>query len=149
MALEIDGKLTKILPEQTGQGAKGPWVRQAFILETKEQYPRQMCFDAWNDKADALKKLALGEDLKVRFNIESREFNEKWYTSLTVWQIDKIGIVPLTGPNAVNRNTTTTTTQPQERTTQQTSRHVENNKVEDEKINEVEEVITPEDDLPF
>ena len=51
MALEIVGKLVKILPEVSGQSAKGPWSKQEFILETLEaSYPKKVCLTAWGDK---------------------------------------------------------------------------------------------------
>jgi len=90
MALEIEGELTKINQAQTGQGQKSEWIKQSFVIETKEQYSKQICFTAWNDKAEALKNVKIGMDLKVHFNAESREYNEKWYTDLVVWKIDII-----------------------------------------------------------
>jgi len=142
MALEIDGKLIKILPEQTGQSAKGPWVKQYFVIETKEQYAKQICFMAWNDKADLLKKLSIGEDLKIHFGAESREFNEKWYTDLTVWKIDKVGIVPVTGATS-SRTTNTTNTTPSN-TTQKTETKIEG----EEQTSDFPDN-NQEDDLPF
>jgi len=93
MALEIEGKLTKVNQAQTGQGQNGEWIKQSFVIETKEQYPKQICFTAWNDKAKALKNLKIGMDLKVHFNVESREYNEKWYTDLMAWKIDIIASI--------------------------------------------------------
>jgi hypothetical protein len=57
MALEIEGKLIKILPEVSGQGQFGPWVKQEFVIQTNEQYPKKACFSAWGDKADAIKRM--------------------------------------------------------------------------------------------
>lgn len=87
MSLEITGKLVKLLPEQSGQGRNGRWVKQEFVVETQEQYPKKVCFSAWNDKIDALKSLTPGELLTVSFNAESREYNERWYTDLRAWKI--------------------------------------------------------------
>jgi hypothetical protein len=89
MALEISGKLLQILPEQSGTGKNGAWIKQDFIIETQEQYPRKVCFSAWGDKASALKSLKPGTVLNVAFNAESREFNGKWYTDLRAWKIDQ------------------------------------------------------------
>lgn len=91
MSLEISGKLIKILPEQTGSGKNGTWVKQEFVIETAEQYPKKICCAAWGDKAAQVKTLALGDLLKVSFNVESREYNERWYTELRAWKIDGQG----------------------------------------------------------
>ena len=88
MALEISGKIIKILPEQTGSGKNGVWKKQDFILETMEQFPKKICIAAWGDKVDQIQSLNVGEEVKVAFNVESREYNERWYTDLKAWKID-------------------------------------------------------------
>jgi hypothetical protein len=91
MNLEITGKLVSFLPEQTGQGKNGPWVKQEAILETEEQYPKRICVACWGDKASAVKAFSLGEKLKIGINIESREFNGRWYTDVKAWRIERAG----------------------------------------------------------
>ena len=87
MSLEIKGKLIKKLPEQTGEGKFGKWIKQDFVIETQDQYPKKVCFSTWGDKTDMLKKFSEGDIILVSFNPESREFNEKWYTDLRAWKI--------------------------------------------------------------
>ena len=91
MALEFEGSLVKVLPELTGQGKNGQWVKQDFILETEDQYPQKACFTAWGDKSADLKTFSLGEKLKIQFSVESREYNERWYTDLRAIRIDAMG----------------------------------------------------------
>jgi hypothetical protein len=88
MALEISGKVIQILSEQSGTGKNGQWSRQDFIIETEEQYPRKVCFSAWGEKVSLIKALKAGTSVKVSFNVESREFNGKWYTDLRLWKIE-------------------------------------------------------------
>ncbi len=88
MAHELTGKVFQVLPEQTGTGRNGQWSRQDFIVETQEQYPKKVCFSAWGDKVSLLKTFKAEDIVKVSFNIESREFNGRWYTDLRVWKID-------------------------------------------------------------
>ena len=89
MSLEISGKVVKILQEQSGEGKNGRWVKQEFIIETEDQFPKKVCFSSWGDKTDQLKQLAVGDAVSVSFNIESREYNERWYTDLRAWKIVK------------------------------------------------------------
>jgi hypothetical protein len=91
MALEISGKIVKLLSEQAGAGKNGPWKKQEFILETVEQYPKKVCISAWGDKVDVLQGYAIGDEVKVSFNIESREYNERWYTDVRVWKLEGAG----------------------------------------------------------
>ena len=72
MNLEIESKIISILPEQTGEGKFGKWVKQEFIIETNDQYPKKVCFSVWGDKTDALKHVKEGENITVSFNPESR-----------------------------------------------------------------------------
>lgn len=91
MSIEITGKLIKKLAEQTGEGKFGKWIKQEFVIETTDQYPKKVCFAAWGDKTDALKQINDGETITVSFNPESREYNERWYTDLKAWKISKAG----------------------------------------------------------
>jgi len=88
MASEIRGKLFTTLAPKSGTGANGQWVIQEFVIETMDQYPKKVCLEAWNDKAQMVKSLAPGTEVLVSFNPESREYNGRWYTSLKVWKID-------------------------------------------------------------
>jgi hypothetical protein len=86
--MEITGKIINILPEETGQGKNGPWKKQNFILETQEQFPKKVCIMNWGDKVD-LKSNGINTVVTVSINIESREFNGKWYTDVKVWRMIK------------------------------------------------------------
>jgi hypothetical protein len=88
MALELSGKVIQILSEQSGTGKNGQWSKQDFIIETEEQYPRKVCFSAWGEKVAMIKSLKTGALVKVSFNVDSREFNGKWYTDLRLWKIE-------------------------------------------------------------
>lgn len=90
MSAEIEGKLIKTLPLQTGDGKFGKWVKQDFVIETLDQFPKKVCFSAWGDKSDDLKNLSEGDKIKISFNPESREFKERWYTDLKAWKISKL-----------------------------------------------------------
>ena len=45
--MEINGKIIEILPEKSGQSAKGEWRKQEYVLETVSSYPKKICFMAW------------------------------------------------------------------------------------------------------
>ncbi|WP_266365981.1 DUF3127 domain-containing protein [Tellurirhabdus rosea] len=88
MALELIGKLVKVLPEQTGQGKNGTWVKQNFVIETVDQFPKQVCLTVWGEKAADLKMYAPGDSIRVMFSLESREYNDRWYTDVKAWRIE-------------------------------------------------------------
>lgn len=91
MSNQISGKVIKILPEKRGQGKYGEWVKQDFVVETIDKYPKKVCFTTWGDKTDEVKQLFEGDEVTVSFNPESREFRERWYTDLKAWRIEKSG----------------------------------------------------------
>ena len=89
MALELVGKLIKVLPEVSGQSQKGPWSKQEFVIETLDaSYPKKVCLTAWGDKVGDLKQFADGDTLKATFSAESREYNDRWYTELRAFRIE-------------------------------------------------------------
>ena len=85
--MDISGKLLQLLPAQEGQGKNGPWKKQEFILETGDTYPKKVCIAVWGDKID-LKSLKPGDAIDVSFDVESREFNGKWYTDVKAWKVN-------------------------------------------------------------
>lgn len=88
MALELTGKIIKLMNPVNGEGKNGPWKKQEFVIEFNEgQYPRKVCLSAWGDKIEALNRYKEGDNITVGFNVESREYNERWYTDLRAWRI--------------------------------------------------------------
>lgn len=91
MALDLIGKVIKKLPVQSGTSARGDWSKQEFIIETQENFPRKICMNVWgSEKVEELSKFKDGENLKISVNIESREFNNRWYTDIRAWKIDRL-----------------------------------------------------------
>ncbi|MBP6793695.1 MAG: DUF3127 domain-containing protein [Saprospiraceae bacterium] len=84
--MQFTGKLVQVLPAQTGQGKNGEWRKQEIVLETEGQYPKKVCVSVWGDKMSHL-TLTPGEMLTVDFDIESREYNGKWYTDVKAWKV--------------------------------------------------------------
>ena len=92
MAIEIKCKLVGKLQVQNGSSARGAWCKQEFVVETIETYPRKICMNVWgDDKVAELSGYNVGETLTVSVNIESREFNGRWYTDVRAWKIEPAG----------------------------------------------------------
>lgn len=84
MSLEITGSFVSKQEQQKGTSAKGEWVKQDFIVEIQEgQYPRKICLTAFGDnKIRLFDGINIGEQIKVSIDINSREFNGRWYTDI-------------------------------------------------------------------
>ncbi len=91
MSLQVKGKIQQILQPESGVSRAGnEWKKQEFVIETEEQFPKKVCFTLFNDKNALLEKVTEGDDVEVSFNLESREFNGKWYHNINAWKIDKV-----------------------------------------------------------
>ncbi|MEQ8323303.1 MAG: DUF3127 domain-containing protein [Vicingaceae bacterium] len=86
--MEINGKVLQILPLATGTGKNGEWRKQEFILETPGQYPKKVCITLWGDRIDE-SNLQEGEEVKAMIDVESREYNGRWYTDVKAWKVEK------------------------------------------------------------
>ena len=88
--MQLTAKLIQLHPIQTGIGKNGEWKKQDIIVETDGQYPKKVCITIWGDKINE-SQLQIGNVLKIDFDIESREYNSKWYTDIKAWKIEVAG----------------------------------------------------------
>jgi len=97
--MEINGKIIDMLEEQKGNGRNGEWRKQSYILETLDQYPKKVCMDVWGDKIDTF-NIQKGEQITAKINVESREYNGKWYTDVKIWSVDRSSNTPSGNPDS-------------------------------------------------
>ncbi|MFT4093916.1 MAG: DUF3127 domain-containing protein [Niabella sp.] len=88
--MELTAKLIQLLPLQKGTGKNGEWRKQEIIVETSGQYPKKVCISIWGDKINE-KVLQVGNTLNISFDVESREYNGRWYTDVKAWKVDAAG----------------------------------------------------------
>lgn len=86
--MEIKGTIVQVLPPQSGISKVGnAWKKQEYILENNEgQFPRKICLTTFNQTADAI-QLTVGQRITASFDIESREYNGRWYTDIRAWRL--------------------------------------------------------------
>lgn len=91
MALELTGKIVQKLNKTEGVSKAGKnWSKQEFVIETQETYPKKVCLSVMNEKVSELEKFSPGTVLTASLNIESREYNGKWYTDVRAWRIQPV-----------------------------------------------------------
>ena len=61
-----------------------------FIGETIEQYPRKIAFEAFGDKRIENCQVNENEVYNVSFDVESREFNGRWFTKASAWKTELV-----------------------------------------------------------
>lgn len=91
--MNIRGKVVQILPLQQGTSKAGnPWQKQEFVLDQGGQYPRKVCISLFGDNVAKIPQV--GQDVMISVDIESREFNGRWYTEIKAWNIVQTGAQP-------------------------------------------------------
>ena len=97
--MEIKGKIVELLLEKSGESTNGTWRKQEYILETDSQYPKKVCFMAWGEKIDQF-AIKQGESLVVSVDLESREYNGRWYTDVKAWKVSRDGAQDFSQPSS-------------------------------------------------
>ncbi len=89
--MEFTGKIIAVLGVREGVSkANGnPWKVQEFVIENHDQYPKRMCFEVFG--ADKLQQfnIQVGEEMTVSFDIDARQWNDRWFNSIRVWNINR------------------------------------------------------------
>ena len=86
--MEINGLVYKILPVQSGTSARGEWQKREIIVEMPDDFNRKVCVTFFGDKAADAANLREGDKVSISINIESREYNGRWYTNVNAWRIN-------------------------------------------------------------
>jgi hypothetical protein len=86
------GTIKQILPAVTGTSNGKDWKKVDFVIETEPgQYPKTICMTVFGDKTSVLSYLSPGCDVDVSFSVESRQYQDKWFTNVTCISLTKVG----------------------------------------------------------
>lgn len=91
--MELTGTVIALLPEVSGQGKNGVWRKQEFVIEIPSQYPKKVCIAIWGDKIDQA-ALQINDTVTASVDVESREYNSRWFTEVKAWKVEKAGQSP-------------------------------------------------------
>ncbi len=82
------GKVIHVLELESGTSNAGKeWSKREFVIETDSQYPKKVAFTCFGDKINLVP--AMGEDVEVFYNLESREYEGRWFHNVNCWKVDK------------------------------------------------------------
>ena len=77
----------KIITMETGN----EWKSQEYVIENHDQYPRKMCFDVFGaDKIEQF-NIQMGEELTVSFDVDARQWQDRWFNSIRAWKVERVG----------------------------------------------------------
>ena len=92
--MERTAKIIQVLPEQRFNGKNGEIVKNAFVIEwTDNGYTQKLCLEVMGeDKFEKMKKaVVVGNEVLVKYEATSREYNGKYYTTAACWYCANIG----------------------------------------------------------
>lgn len=90
--MEFSGKIIAILQPKSGvaKATGNEWKAQEYVIENSDQYPKKMCFEVFGaDKIDAF-AIQMGEELSVSFDIDARQWQDRWFNSIRAWKVERI-----------------------------------------------------------
>lgn len=84
--MEIVGRL-KMIGNTESVGANA-LQKRSFVISVETQYPYEIAFDLLKEKTTVIDQFQVGQNIKVSFDVRSREYNGKWYTNASAWRVE-------------------------------------------------------------
>lgn len=89
MLYEVTGKVIAVLPIVSGTSAKGEWKKATVVVEYPDgQYVNRLALENIKN-AELFAAIPVMSEVTVKFSVQSRESNGRWYTSANAvsWDI--------------------------------------------------------------
>lgn len=84
--MEITVLIKEIMPEYTGTSKSGiNWTKNQFLGESQGLFKKDICFTMFGN--NLLANFCVGEIVTVSCHIESKKFNNNWFTNVMVDEI--------------------------------------------------------------
>ena len=119
--MQFKGIIKEALPVVTGQGARGQWVKQGFVLEYDSgQYPKSIAFDVFGDERLQKFRISVGEELicDIDFKVVKGR-NGGTFNSVDCWNVTKLNQVQQQAPTQQPQQPPYVPPQPQAQAPQQ------------------------------
>ena len=86
--MEINVRVVKILAPQTFTSSRdgSSVVKNTFVGETSGQYPKKIAFSVIGEEKFKQMAIVVGSNYAVSFDVESREWKDKWFTEASAWR---------------------------------------------------------------
>lgn len=92
--MERTAKIIQVLPEQKFNGKNGEIVKNAFVVEWQDNgYTQKLCLEVMgSDKWEKMQKsVSVGNEVLVKYEATSREWQGKWFTSCSCFYCANVG----------------------------------------------------------
>jgi len=90
--MEFTGKIIAILPERSGvsKTSGNEWKVKSYVIEDHGQFPRKMCFEVFGEEKISQFNIQMNEELTVSFDIDARQWQDRWFNSIRAWKVDRV-----------------------------------------------------------
>ena len=90
--MELAGKVIEILEARKGQSKTtgNNWMVQSYVIETHDQYPKKMVFEVFGEDKIKQFNIQAGEEINVSFDIDARQWQNKWFNSIRAWKVERV-----------------------------------------------------------
>lgn len=106
--MELTGKIIQVLEARGGTSPRtgNPWKVQSYVLEIEEQnnsqYPRRMVFEVFGEDRIQNMNIQIGQNLRVSFDIDAREYQGRWFNSIRAWKVEPADAMPAAAPGVAS-----------------------------------------------
>ncbi|OAV70706.1 hypothetical protein Barb4_01191 [Bacteroidales bacterium Barb4] len=88
--MEITGKIIRVLPVQKGVTKSGKeFTKQSYVLEYGDRYPKKFPFELFGAQRVSDADLHVDDVIRLLFDIDSNEWNGKWYPIVSGYKVEK------------------------------------------------------------
>jgi len=94
MSFEVLGKLHKKFDTER---KSDKFQARDFVIELPGQYPQLIKFQLTQDRCEIIDPYNEGDEIKVYFDLRGRQWEDKFFTNLNAWKIDKGASEPVGG----------------------------------------------------
>lgn len=87
--MEVQVTITEICPVENivSKTSGKEYHKYKFVGKTQGAYPKDICFETLGDDKMAQFNIVVGQNYIVSFDIESRKWNDKFFTSINAWKV--------------------------------------------------------------
>ena len=86
--MEFQAKVIQFIGETSGTSKAGnPWKKKEWVVETFGQYPKKVKIQCFGERSDSI-NLVPGQDYNLYVDLESREYQGRWYTDVSVYRVE-------------------------------------------------------------
>ena len=97
--MDVKGKLVKKLDVESGiSKSEMVWKKQTVVIDTGAEYNPEIAVTAFgDDKLKDLDKLSVGDEVMIKCNVSSREYNGRYFHNIDGYHFVQVNQTPPEG----------------------------------------------------